>query len=406
MLNRISALFGQNSQTRNYAVLSSIDLETPKNERLRAFDTVMATNERAIIHKSDEDLEVEWYLHRGRKLADQAHWAQLFEEIRHFDGIRARTTGGLPISELLTRGARSRILAPVKSAFKDQDVKPSISGFLMMQAGAFDLDDDYAFSVLLAHAHMDASHLWYALADKDQTTAAYRAYSKHIDAAHSLLATACTQNEKSPYLLAAQCRLLDHDFPHGQSSKQLYTQLIELDPTTSQHLRDYGASLINPQSQKQDLLEFEAVGVINKTRDVWGIGSYAWMYLDALTKTASVYEKLDVAKFMEATIDIFERQTDQNTVNMFAALTAVSLSTPLGPRETSSAKRKRLQLHDTADWIVETHLREIHPRLWIEAAHWLKEDLAQAHEETKLRRGEEIALRVIDLQKSNKKKAV
>ena len=86
MLNRIIALFGQNSQTRNYAVLSSIDLETPKNERLRAFDTVMATNERAIIHKSDEDLEVEWYLHRGRKLADQAHWAQLCEEIRHFDG--------------------------------------------------------------------------------------------------------------------------------------------------------------------------------------------------------------------------------------------------------------------------------------------------------------------------------
>ena len=88
-------------------------------------------------------------------------------------------------------------------------------------------------------------------------------------------------------------------------------QLIELDPTTSQHLRDYGASLINPQSQRQDLLEFEAVGVINKTRDVWGIGSYAWMYLDALTKTASVYEKLDVAIFMEATIDIFERQTDR-----------------------------------------------------------------------------------------------
>ena len=68
----------------------------------------------------------------------------------------------------------------------------------MMQAGAFGLDDDYAFSVLLAHAHMDASHLWYALADKDQTTAAYRAYSKHIDAAHSLPATACTQNENHP----------------------------------------------------------------------------------------------------------------------------------------------------------------------------------------------------------------
>ena len=46
MLNRIRALVGQNSQTRNNAVLSSIDLETPKNERLRAFDTVMATNER------------------------------------------------------------------------------------------------------------------------------------------------------------------------------------------------------------------------------------------------------------------------------------------------------------------------------------------------------------------------
>ena len=42
----------------------------------------------AIIHKSDEDLEVEWYLHRGRKLADQAHWAQLCEEIRHLMNTR------------------------------------------------------------------------------------------------------------------------------------------------------------------------------------------------------------------------------------------------------------------------------------------------------------------------------
>jgi len=30
-----------------------------------------------------------------------------------------------------------------------------------------------------------------------------------------------------------------------------------------------------------------------------------------------------------------------------------------------------LQLHETADWIIDTHLRELHPLLWLKGAHWL-----------------------------------
>ena len=73
--------------------------------------------------------------------------------------------------------------------------------------------------------------------------------------------------------------------------------------------------------------------------------------------------------FMEGSLDIFERCPDQHNANLFAGFAALSLSAPVSGKETATQRRNRLQLHESADWIIDTHLRELHPLLWLKGAH-------------------------------------
>ena len=73
-----------------------------------------------LVYKSEEDLEVDWYIHRGHKLSEQDEMPKLCAEIKQFDTMLAVTTGGRPIAELLTRSARHRILSPLEQAIEMQ----------------------------------------------------------------------------------------------------------------------------------------------------------------------------------------------------------------------------------------------------------------------------------------------
>ena len=74
----------------------------------------------------EEQLEYGWYLNRGQKLVRQEDWDKLGQEIRQFDEMRATTSGGSPIAEILTLGARYDVIRPleVARAFVNQNPQP------------------------------------------------------------------------------------------------------------------------------------------------------------------------------------------------------------------------------------------------------------------------------------------
>ena len=65
-------------------------------------------------------------LNRGQKLVRQEDWDKLGQEIRQFDEMRATTSGGSPIAEILTLGARYDVIRPLEVAlrFRNQNPQP------------------------------------------------------------------------------------------------------------------------------------------------------------------------------------------------------------------------------------------------------------------------------------------
>ena len=134
---------------------------------------------------------------------------------------------------------------------------------------------------------------------------------------------------------------------------KLYETLVSLDPKTAQYLRSFGVNLLPGRFGSYNMLNDWALKALEHTRTLWGTGAYAWVYLDALRQDAGAFGVLDLNLFMEAVIDILDRCSDQHTANVFAAFTAVSLVQSAPGHESLSGRRKRLQLNEAADWIID-----------------------------------------------------
>ena len=140
-----------------------------------------------LVYKSEEDLEVDWYIHRGHKLSEQDEMPKLCAEIKQFDTMLAVTTGGRPIAELLTRSARHRILSPLEQAIEMQSPSATSDGFRDIEPFAAELSDDYAFHLLMCYAHIDAVRLCKTQKAKDSGLFGCRTIESHISKASTLL---------------------------------------------------------------------------------------------------------------------------------------------------------------------------------------------------------------------------
>ena len=88
------------------------------DDRLETLDPLRAKLGKPVNMDGEEQLEYGWYLDRGQKLVRQENWDKLGQEIRQFDEMRATTSGGSPISEILTLGARYDVIRPLEVALR------------------------------------------------------------------------------------------------------------------------------------------------------------------------------------------------------------------------------------------------------------------------------------------------
>ena len=58
----------------------------------------------------------------------QEDWEKLGQEIRQFDEMRATISGGTPIPEILTLGARYDVIRPLEVALRFREPEPSTEG--------------------------------------------------------------------------------------------------------------------------------------------------------------------------------------------------------------------------------------------------------------------------------------
>ena len=220
------------------------------------------------VYKSEEDLEVDWYIHRGHGLSEQDEMRQLCAEIKQFDTMLAVTTGGRPIAELLTRSARHRILSPLEQAIEKQSPSATSDGFRDIEQFAAELSDDYAFHLLMCYAQIDAVRLCRTQKAKDCGLFGNRAIESHISKASTHIAFATKHNAKSVAIAAAKCALCEISNANPVSLMQSYQELIALDKTTYAHFRRYARALLAHPEIGLDLLNHEASEMV-KSR-TWG----------------------------------------------------------------------------------------------------------------------------------------
>ena len=97
-------------------------------DRLDKLDPLRVKLGKPVNMDGEEPLEYGWYLNRGQKLVRQEDWDKLGQEIRQFDEMRATTSGGLPISETLTLGARYDVIRPLGVVLRFREPEPSTEG--------------------------------------------------------------------------------------------------------------------------------------------------------------------------------------------------------------------------------------------------------------------------------------
>ena len=395
LFRKLQHAFGQDTLSADRALISAI--QTQPRTALTTAELFDLTEQLGlpVIDKTEEQMERDWYLYRGQKLIRQESWTELSVEIQQFDEMRAMTSGGTPISELLTRGARGDIVQPIRQSLEDQDTSPNTDGLSAYQAIADANPKDYGIAMIVAYTHLDAAWVWRHYSPQPDAKVSRNAQHHHFKIARALLDPFDPKRLNAPALAAAKCAALSTQESPKTSNTKLYETLVSLDPKTAQYLRNFGANLLPRRFGSYEMLNTWALKAVEHTRTLWGTGAYAWVYMDALRQDAGAFGVLDLNLFMEAVIDILERCSDQHTANLFAAFTAVTLVQPAPGREGFSGRRRRLQLNEAADWIIETQLREIHPLVWADA---LPRGLGIAGDlgtEARKELGEETAVRIL-----------
>lgn len=318
---------------------------------------------------------------RGRFLARQEAWEDLGREICDSDSKRRLTPGLSPVALWLAEGARSDAVSAAKQAIAKNEPRAARAAVASLELVMDDVPGCPALSFAVAMAHVDLAQAWRGKAPLRSLLPARRdAWEHHMKAAASLADRYDPFQYDSTLWALARCRVLEVD-PHAkQRVSDDYEDLIDTDPQSVQHLIWLGRDLVPSRFGSHEMLEVQARRTAARTSDIWGMGGYTLTYMGAIEQDQAAMLRIDPELFCEGLHDILDRQPNQNLANRLAAFCGLTLS---GKNVPGSS---RARLASCFGWIVEDHLRELHPAIWAHAA--LPGGMADKQEDSDLiRRG-------------------
>lgn len=328
---------------------------------------------------------------RGQFLARQERWQDLAREIRDADEARSTTPGGMPLAELLAYGARSDVILAVEHALSDgrnANTAPITDGIKALEAMHSDTADNPMTALIVALAHIDIAWAWRGTVNDKRTCIRF---SAHLDRAIDLLTPYDAVDLDSPALAAAQCALLTRGHIPTDRAVAQFEALIDLAPQNYRHMRAFGVHVLRSSGALTGQnLDLQARRIAARTRDIWGLGGYAWVNMDAIAISDQACAQIDTEFFIDAIRDIAALYPQQQMINLLAAWCSVAL-----PRNQGRCETSRRRIAGCADWLIRDHLTEIHPLIWAHAAAGFDNSLRVTSPATFAARGRAVALRVI-----------
>lgn len=303
----------------------------------------------------------------GQFLARQERWDDLSRLLRDHDRARAATPAGLALAGLLAHGARADVVAPIETALTDPRLMPAHApkgGMAALEEVLQDHAGDYGVALVVAEAHIDIGWAWRGQGWQAEVSDTHlRHFQTHFARAADLLDGFDPISDDSPALAAARCALLVAASAPRSRVCDDYEDLIDLDPQNPRHLRVYGYHLLPRWFGSYDLLASEAARTAGRLTDIWGAdGGYALVLMDAVAVDPGALAVVDADRMRAGFADILARRDDQHMVNDLAAYCAVTLT---ADRYRRIADQNRAQaIAANFDWILQRHLREIHPLVW------------------------------------------
>ncbi|MBS0123164.1 hypothetical protein [Thetidibacter halocola] len=312
---------------------------------------------------SDEDDLRQTLRNRGRHLARQDAWDTLAAEIEAADRARLMTTGLMPQAELLAQGARADVVQAAHAAIMRGEPRQASAALTAFQANLEDLPDSAALGYVVGAAHVDAARVWRGASQPDVLSPQRRGgWLRHMQAAARLAERFDPFETDSALMAQLRCAVLDVDPAPAQRVEDDYEDLIDLEPRCPDHMRALGRDLLPRRYGTFERLDAQARRTAHRTRDIWGMGGYAWIWLGAMETDPQAQRRADAGLFREGLRDILDRFGDQHMVNRLAAFTGVTL--PSGGEVDDPAMRLSAEF----DWIAGERLAELHPRVWADAA--------------------------------------
>jgi hypothetical protein len=306
---------------------------------------------------------------QGLFLARQDRWEELDALVRETDAGRVATPGGASVAELLARGAGADAIEPGPDGTR-------APGLAWLHDLLADLPDrpGVALAVALAEiataeaARRDAAPCDLGVADRMD-------YFAHLAQAAQVLEAFDPVELDSPALAAARCALAPVWQADTGHIRDLYEDLIDLDPANPRHMRALGRALRPRGLAALAEIDCAARDTAARTQDIWGSGGYAWCWHDVLLADPRSFERLDTDRFLQGIEDILLRHEDQHLMNQLAAcctLAARAGFTHAGGRTRAplfaAIEKRRAAVRAAGQRILRERLGEIHPCVWAETA--------------------------------------
>ena len=257
---------------------------------------------------TDDDDECARLRGIGQFLARQDRWCDLAGKIRIAERARSKTSGGMPVTDLLAFGARHDVVAAAEHAIGEGVPAGSpalLSGIGGLEAVLTEHHSDPAIALIVASAHIDIGWAWRGShPDQDIPKHKKASFGAHFDRASKILNSFNGVELDSPALAAAQCALLPGLRDPSARIADDYEDLIDLDPHNERYMRAMGNHLLPRWFGDYNQLELEARRTASRTQDVWGDAGYTWVLFDAAANDEGACAALDPEFFVDGLKDI------------------------------------------------------------------------------------------------------
>ncbi|WP_010142054.1 hypothetical protein [Oceanicola sp. S124] len=321
-----------------------------------------------IRHATREQGTFRAHFQKGRTLVRQDRWDLLARLIRETDRLRETSPAGVRMSDVLAAGARSDMVSSARKAIQ-QGAEPSGAWLTDLDQAA--AEGDWPEAVTIARLHMDIAWLYHGdLPPVARPAAPHPEFTRHFNRAAQLLDGFSPIEEASPMLAEARIALLANDPAGPDRMRDDFEDLIDLDPANPGPLRLFGLYML-PRWFGSDAAAIDqaAAQTADRLADVWGDGAYAWVWLDALSSEAETAAACDAARFRRGLFDILERRPGQEVANLLAGFCGLAMAPGRAPAGLSApARATRDLLHAACTPVIEHHMSEIRPELWLRGA--------------------------------------